>query len=449
MPHLSPIDLGSPLLGRTLLRIALPTVGGLTINATHQGVDAYFVGQLGPEALAAVSLALPLAGVTAALGVGLGVGCATHVARALGAGTRDEAGQVASAAMGLCLLLATILAGVLWNGRGVLPDLLGAAEGVAVPAQAYLSIMAFSAALGMVQILCDFIAIGEGNARFSLLTLCLCFGLNILLDPLLIFTAGLGVSGAALATVLAQLATLMLYVWYFARQRGALRLRPNLNPAARTWLWPVLRVGLPEAGSVLLTSLVFVVMYHMAGRLEGAEGQAAMGIALRLWLMASLPVEGFCLGAQPLLSHAAGAGNLLRLNRAMFWIVGVSVSGGVLMAISGLLAPPPLVQFFTDNETVTALAVPAVCLLSMSLPAVAPRHATQVLLQATLRVRLAAVVALAPLGWLLLPLLIWSVPRFGFDALALSLAAATLLTGVGAALILWRMPRPSNSGVLA
>ncbi len=447
MPQLTPLDLGSPALCRTLLRIALPMVGGLTINAAHQGVDAYFVGQLGPEALAAVSLALPVAGVTAAIGVGLGVGCATHVARALGAEERGRAGEVASAAMGLCLMLAGAVALGLWSTRSGLIELLGAGAEVAPLAEAYLAILAMSAGLGMVQILCDFTAIGEGNARFSLMSLCLCFSLNICLDPLLIFTAGLGVTGAALATVLAQLVTLSLYLWYFARHKGALRLRPSLGRRARAQLWPMLRIGLPEAGSVLLASLAFVLLYRLAGQLEGAAGQAGLGIALRLWLMASLPIEGFCLGAQPLLAHAAGRGDLQRLVQAGYWITGIVGMASLGMAALGSLAPEGLVQLFSADPRVAALAVPALGMLALSLPCVALRHATQVLLQATLRVQLAALLALAPLGWLLLPLLVGLVPPLGFDALPLSLAVAAILTGLGAALILWLLSRPSPLGV--
>ena len=446
---MTPIDLGSPALLQTLLRTALPAVGGLSINATHQGVDAFFVGQLGPEALAAVSLALPLTGLTAAVGVGLGVGTAAAVGRALGAGRREEAGRQASAAMALCLLLAVCLAAALWAARLPVLDLLGATSGVRAPALDYLSVMAFSAGLGMVQILCDFTAIGEGNARFSLLSLALCFCLNMALDPVLIFWAGFGVKGAALATILAQLAALALYTLYFARERGAIRLRPALSLTALARLWPVLRVGLPEAGSVLLASLAFLLLYRLAGDLEGASGQAAMGIALRLWVLATLPVEGFCLGAQPVLAHAAGAGNGSRLNHAALAAAAIAAGFAALFMAIGLLAAPQLSRLFAEDPAVLTLAAPAVFALALSLPATALRHAAQVTLQATARARLAAVLGLAPLGWLFQPLLILFTRLWGFGGLAASLAAAALLTGIGAALILWRLPHFSLKGLPA
>jgi len=443
---MTPIDLGSPALLQTLMRTALPAVGGLSINATHQGVDAFFVGLLGPKALAAVSLALPLTGLTAAVGVGLGIGTAAAVGRCLGRGDRGAAAGLASAAMALCVLLATTLAAVLWLGRAPVLDLLGAGPGVRGLALDYLSLMVISAGLGMVQILCDFTAIGEGNARFSLLSLCLCFGLNMALDPVLIFWAGLGVQGAALATVLAQLVTLALYAHYFTRGGSGLRLRPELSLAILARLWPVLRVGLPEAASVLLSSLAFLLMYHRAGALQGAEGQAAMGLALRLWLLASLPVEGFCLGAQPVLAHAVGRGDGRRLTRAALCVAGIAVAGAGLMTLAGLTASAPLSHLFADDPAVLALAVPTVAVLALSLPATALRHAAQVTLQAMARARLAALLGLAPLGWLFLPLLLLLPPARGFAGIALSLTGAALLAAIGAALILWHLPRLSLKG---
>lgn len=443
---MKPLDLGNPALTQVIFRTALPAVGGLSINAIHQGVDAFFVGQLGSDALAGVSLALPLTGLTAALGVGLGVGTATAIGRALGADRKEDAGKMASGAMGLCLLLALGLAVILWLARVPILDLLGARDGVRAPALDYLSIMVFSAGLGMVQILCDFTAIGEGNSKFSLLSLVLCFGLNIALDPVLIFWAGFGVQGAAMATVIAQLATLALYVFYFARGKGSIRMRPRISLRALARLWPVLRIGLPEAGSVLLASLAFVLLYRLAGTYQGADGQAAMGIALRLWILASLPIEGFCLGAQPVLAHAAGAGNTARLSRAALTIAAYATAAAIVFMLLGLFAAPQLSSIFTTAQPVQALAVTLIEVLALSLPAMALRFAAQISLQATERARMAAVLGLAPMGWLFLPLLLLFNTLWGFHGLAISLTLAALLAGLGAAVLLLQLTRSSTKG---
>lgn len=444
-----PLDLGSPDLTRTLLRTGLPAMGGLALNAAHQSVDGAFLGHLGTEALAAVSLALPLAGVTAAFGVGLGAGTATAIARRLGSDQSEAAGRIASAAMGLCLCLSALAALALTLGRGPLLDLLGATGPLRVPAETYLVLMAFSAGLGIVQILCDFIAIGEGNARFSMASLALCFGLNIALDPLFIFGFGWGVAGAAAATILSQLVTLGLYAWYFARGRGRVALRPAFGMTAWRRLGPVLRVGAPETATVLVATASALLLYRLAGEIGGAEGLAALGIVLRLMTLASLPIEGFCLGAQAVLAHAAGGNDLARLTRATRRLALLTCGAAACAAALVLAVPALALLAFAASPATAALAEPALRLLALTLPLIALRAVAQITLQATERAGTAAILGLAPSGWLLLPLLAIFVPAHGFQGLALSLSLAAALAGLGAACILWRLPRAALTGVPA
>lgn len=445
-----PIDLGSADLGQSLLRAGLPAMGGLALNAAHQSLDAAFLGHLGTEALAAVSLVLPLAGVTAALGVGLGVGTATGIARRLGLGQEAAAGRLASAAMALCLTLAALVALLLGLGQGGLLDLMGAEAGLRAPAEAYLRLMALSAGLGMIQILCDFIAIGEGNSRFSLASLALCFGLNMALDPLLIFGFGWGVAGAALATILAQVATLGLYAWYFAARRGRVRLRPHLN-----WrgLGPVLRVGAPETATVLVTTATSLWLLRLAQAEAGVEGLAALAIVLRLVTLASLPIEGFCLGAQAVLAHALGAADHQRFRHACHRLAALGAGAAALAAsliLTAVLALPEVARLvFAASPATAALALPALVLMAPVLPLIALRSVAQVALQASERAGTAALLGLAPSGWLLLPLLAVLTPTGGFAGLVLALCLAAGLSGLGAAFILWRLPHRPLTGVHA
>ncbi|MDZ4311224.1 MAG: MATE family efflux transporter [Cypionkella sp.] len=441
-----PLDLGSPDLTRTLLRGGLPAMGGLALNAAHQSVDGAFLGHLGTEALAAVSLALPLAGVTAALGVGLGVGTATAIARRLGAGQLAEAGRIASAAMALCLCLSVVAMLALMLGRGVLLDLLGASDAIRAPAEAYLLLMAISAGLGIIQILCDFIAIGEGNARFSLISLALCFGLNIMLDPLFIFGFGWGIGGAAAATILSQVITLGLYTWYFATRRGQVLLRPHFD-----WrgLGPVLRVGAPETATVLAATGSALLLYRLAAGISGVEGLAALGIVLRLVTLASLPIDGFCLGAQAVLAHAAGAGDTARLVQAARKLAVLSCGAAALAAGFVFAIPDLALMLFAASPTTAALAKPALLMIATVLPLIALRSVAQVTLQATERAGTAALLGLAPSCWLLLPLLALFTPAYGFQGLALSLCLAAALAGMAAGFILWRLPHSHPTGVPA
>ncbi len=430
-----PVNLADPQPWRAMWRVGLPAMLGLSLNAAHQSVDAYFVGRLGAGALAAVSLSLPVAGLAIAVGIGLGVGTATAVARRLGAGDPAAAGRVAGAAFRLATLLGLLVALAFAACHGPIARALAAGDTtLAAQARPYLALLGLVAGMGMVQVLCDFTAIGEGNTRFSLATLALCFGLNMALDPLLIFGLGLGVAGAAWATVIAQAVTLALWLWYFRRGPG--RVRPVRAPLRL--LGPVLRIGLPETAAALTTTLGFVAVYRLAAEAGGAAAVAGLGIALRLLVLATLPVEGFCLGVQAMIAHAAGAGDPRRVAAVVQRLAALACGAAGLAGLAALLLAGPLAGLFTADPAVAARAQAALLPLAIACPAIALRVVAQVTLQATERAGLAALLGLAPMGWLLWPLLVVLLPRMGEAALASAIGAAALLAGLGGATVIAR-----------
>ena len=191
-------DMESPHLKRLLLTLALPAVIGLSANAMHQLANAFFVSRLGTHAIAAISICFPLLIVFGAIGEGAGVGVASSVARMLGAGEERQASRTASTVMVLlglagCALAAALLPLLPWllSALGTTPD--------AMPAStAYATIFCYSAPLILLQMLCDFIAMSEGNTRFSMWTLIGSFALNVILDPILIFHFQMGLLGHAM-----------------------------------------------------------------------------------------------------------------------------------------------------------------------------------------------------------------------------------------------------------
>ncbi|WP_417679964.1 MATE family efflux transporter [Pseudodonghicola sp.] len=169
-------------------------MAGLSLNAAHQVVDAGFVGRLGAEPLAVLAL---LAGLVAAAGIGLGIGAASATARALGAADPLRARQIAGIGSLAALFLELVLCGGLWAGREVALVALGTPGDLRPLAAGYLPVLSLTIGGAILQILCDFLAIGRGEVGMRLRTLVLCFGLNIALDPLFIFGFGLGLNGAA------------------------------------------------------------------------------------------------------------------------------------------------------------------------------------------------------------------------------------------------------------
>ncbi|TMV88057.1 MATE family efflux transporter, partial [Thioclava sp. BHET1] len=203
------IDLADPNLPKLARRLGLPAMAGLSLNAAHQLVDAGFVALLGTQPLAVLSLMAPLAGMVAALGIGIGIGAASLTARALGAAQPERARDIAGLALVSASLLAALLCGSLWLMHRPLLDLLGLEGELLRLALPYLPVFILTMVGSLIQIQCDFLAIGRGASGQSLRLLALCFGLNIALDPVFIFGFGYGLEGAAIATLCAQGVTLL------------------------------------------------------------------------------------------------------------------------------------------------------------------------------------------------------------------------------------------------
>ncbi|MBA8830329.1 MULTISPECIES: MATE family efflux transporter [Rhizobium] len=437
--RLAPEDLASPQLFRLLLRLGLPAMFGLSINAAHHTINMIFIGMIGEDQIAAIMIVLPVLMLVAAFGEGIGVGVATEVGRTLGAGNRSRAGAIASV---------SLAAGVVFGAASAIailafPDLLlfGATPALQSLAQQYLMIIAVSVPLTMAQIILDFLAIAEGNARFSMWTLVACFALNMILDPIMIFAFGLGLQGVAIATILSQLVALCIYAAYHARRLGTVRLAFGWQWRDIDYLRPVLAVGAPTTLTSLATAGAIAAMVSLAGTYHGEAGIAGVGIALRLLAVGTLPVIGISLGAQSILSFAWGRGDIVRVLSAARILTAVTTAVSGTYGVAALAFSEELASFFTDDATVIGIAAQAIVATHLPLLLFGLRQTVLILFQAQGRAKAAVAIGLAQNGYLLFPLLALLPPFFGFSGLLAAMFLASALTGLLSAVCLMRTLR--------
>lgn len=435
-----PADLADPRLKRLILTLALPSVAGLLINALYHVVNAAFVGGLGTPAVAAISLTLPVFSLVAALGEGIGVGVAANVGRLLGEGRSGQAGAIASTGLMLATVIGLVMTGALLLAQGPVITLLGGGGETEPLARIYISILAFTCVLTLIQIVCDFIAIAEGNSRFSMYTLLGSFAVNIALDPLLIYTLEMGIAGAAWATVLAKGVALGAYALYFARRWGVVQVHPRLIRWRRRVTGPILAIGMPTTAASILTAVSFAILYHMAGRYGGDSAVAAIGIAARVVLLGYFPIIGFCLGAQAVISYSHGAGDYRRLRDGVRFMLGITTVFAAIFSAVMLLWPHWVVSLFSDDAGVQAQGASALVAFHLFFLLAGLECVLLVLLQSLGKGKLSAVVALAQRGYLLLPLLLALPLVWGMQGVIAGPAVAAGLAGlIVVPMFLWQM----------
>lgn len=334
---------------RALAAMGLPTMVGMMINALYNLVDAYFVGGLGTSPMAAISVTFPLSQAVVGLGLLFGSGGASYISRLLGRNDHRTASEVASTALyGSLALGAVIIAAMLLFLRPLL-ILMGATETILPYALSYARIYVASSILSIFNVTMNNLATGEGAAKTTMFALLSGALVNMLLDPLFIYTLHLGVAGAAIASALSQAVSTAVYARFILLQRSAFRFRPRDCRFTPQIMKEILKIGVPTLIFQLLTSLSITLINGQAAN-YGDSVIAGMGAVTRVMSMGSLMVFGFIKGFQPIAGYSYGAKNSLRLREAIrtasLWSTAFCAVFGAVMA----LFPSAVIAQFTTGD---------------------------------------------------------------------------------------------------
>jgi putative MATE family efflux protein len=340
---------------RAVWSVSAPMIGGMMLHLVYMLTDTAFVGQLGHQALAGLTLVFPLFFVLVALANGIGSGITVLVSQAIGRQDTAEAERVGGSALAFGLIAGLLFSAVgLLLGRTLL-RILGASGPVVDLAWDYFSVLAATATLPLCNAFVRSLLTGQGDARTPMMVMGLATVLNMGLDPLLIFVAKLGIRGAALSTAISQLVSLvtLLFVSRVSR-RNVIRIRrDNLLPRLLT-IRLVLRIGIPASLSQLLMSVASVLINRVVAHF-GDGALAGYGAASRVDGVVVLPILGLSAGAVAVTGMFAGAGraDLVRLTTRYVYRWALIIAIG--LGLPAFVASPWLLRLFTDHPA--ALAV--------------------------------------------------------------------------------------------
>ena len=350
-------------IGTALLLLAVPMVLEMVMESVFAVVDVYWVASLGAPAVAAVGLTESLLSLMYAVAMGLGMGATALVARRVGEKDPDGAARsaVQAAAVAVAASLPFAVVGIVW-GDGLLA-LMGADAETAAVGAGYVAWMLGGNAVIMLLFVLNAVFRGAGDAATAMRVLWLANGINLVLDPLLIFGWGpvpaMGVTGAAIATTVGRGTAVLLQVVLL------LRGTPHLHSLARH-----LRLRADVMGRLVRTSAGGIAQFAVGTtswvflvRIVaefGAEALAGYTIAIRIFLFTLLPAWGLSNAAATLVGQNLGAGKPARAERSV-WIAGVVTSVVLgLVAVTYVVWDQALVRLFTDDAAV--VAVGAECL---------------------------------------------------------------------------------------
>jgi putative MATE family efflux protein len=352
----TPVPLGvSGPISHSLLRLALPILASHVLRLAYQWVDALWVRGLGVEATAAVTTSVFVMWWMYSANDVFAIGVVAYVSQLLGAGERQRAGVAASLALRGSLILGLVgsAIGILFASN--IYGLMGSDPGTLEKGTSYLSIVLFGSPVFMIALTSEGIMRAAGDSRTPFFIDLVAIGLNILLDPILIYGFGpipaFGVAGAAWATISTQGLAALAYLYLARRGHRAFPMaRHAAGPAVK--LSGVLRVGVPAAAIGILFSLVYIVFAGVAGR-YGTASLAIVGIINRLEALEYMVSVAIGLAGAALVGQNLGANRPDRAVQVIRvgtrWVVIYSLILSVLM----MAFPQFFLSLFTaDPETI-------------------------------------------------------------------------------------------------
>lgn len=341
--------LGSVPVPRALLSMGLPTMAGMLINALYSLADTYFVGGLGTVQMAAVTVAYPLGQIVVGLGLLFGNGAAAYLSRLLGQDNRKTANAVASTALyssigigAIAILLSLFFLQPILRQFGALADIMPYALSYS---RIYITFSIFN----VFNVAMNNIVSSEGAARTAMLALMSGAVLNVILDPIFIYTLGLGVSGAAIATALSQMVSSAIYITYILRKKSVFTFHIRECRFSGDILSEILKIGVPTLLFQLLTS-ISIAMINDAAKEYGGSALAAMGPVTKILSMGTLIVYGFLKGFQPIAGYSYGAKKYERLLEAIRTATLWSTIFCIIFGLATAIFSGPIMTQFTSGD---------------------------------------------------------------------------------------------------
>lgn len=348
-------------IGKLILKFAVPGIISLLVNSIYNIVDQIFIGRgVGLYGTAATNVSFPLITISLAIGVLIGVGSAIYYSLKLGAGEHHEAQRVVGNSLTLTIVSGFFLLVV---GQMFLEPLLwlfGSTEAVMPYAVDYAGICLFGAPFMVISIGMNMLIRADGSPKYTMFSMIVGAMINVILDPIFIFGLGMGVKGAAYATIIGQAVSCILSVLYLFWFKHISFSFESMNIKLSV-VKHVLMYGASGFLTQLAIFLVQIIMnnslrYYGELSIYGKEiPLAVMGILMKVFQILLAFVIGISNGAQPILGYNYGAKNYLRVRETYL----ISVAIGSVIALIGFiifqLFPENIIQFFGLNEPLAVI----------------------------------------------------------------------------------------------
>jgi putative MATE family efflux protein len=363
------MELADTRIGRLLFKLSLPAFFGMVVTMLYNVVDTIFIGQyVGPLGIAGLTIVFPVQMLAMGVGQMSGMGGASLISRLLGANDIPRAQRSLGNSVSSTVLLSLV---VLIAGESR-PDfwlkLIGASGTILPYARDYLTVILVGMVFMTLSMAFNGLIRSEGNARVAMIGMIIGAGLNIVLDAVFIIPLGMGIKGAAWATVIAQFISLVYFLQYYYSGKSHLKITKKGLVLDISILKQIYAIGISSLAMTLAGSLSVILVNRVLGSYGGDYAISAFGIVNRIMMFAVLPGMVVGQGLQPILGFNYGAGRyhlaLRGIKIALAWATSICILAFLLL----FFIPEIFVRIFTTDVDLIDISAHAAQCIFLTLP---------------------------------------------------------------------------------
>ncbi|MGD9908602.1 MAG: MATE family efflux transporter [Mesotoga sp.] len=420
--------LGEEKIGRLLLNLSLPATIGMLVQAMYNFVDTIFVGKgVGSMGIAGISISLPVQIFVMAFAQMFGIGGASVISRSLGERDHKKARRAAGNVMVFSVAFGLVMTLLGQFFLDQLLIMLGASEAIIPYAREYLGIILLGSAFFSFGMAMNHVVRAEGKPKIAMAAMLISAVLNIILDPIFIFSLNLGIWGAALATVLSQAATSIYVLFYFLSGKSLLRV--SLRSLIPEWriMRETVSVGLSAFSRQVAGSLLAVVLNNSLVFYGGDIAVAVYGVINRLLMVFIMPMFGVNQGFLPIVGYNYGARKMRRARESVKLASAVTTVIALFSSIVMFLFARQLISIFTDETELIESTIYALRIVILATPTIGVQVIASGMFQALGKALPALFLSLLRQIIILIPLIL-VIPRFlGINGIWISFPLADLI----------------------
>lgn len=412
---------------RLIVSLAVPTIISMLVTSFYNMADTYFVGKINTQSTAAVGIVFSVMSIIQAVGFFFGHGSGNYISRKLGVQETGNAEKMAATGFFWALFMGIFLAVVGLIFLTPLSLALGSTPTILPYTEKYLGIILLGAPFMTASLVLNNQIRFQGNAAYAMVGIVSGAVINVILDPILIFVFDMGISGAALATVISQICSFSLLL-YMGRKGGNIRIRfKNFTPSL-AFIKEIIGGGTPSLARQGLASVATILLNVAAGA-YGDAAIAGMSIVTRIAMFINAFLIGFGQGFQPVCGFNYGAGLYARVRQGFWFCVKVGFIFLLVCALAGMGFAEEIVSLFRKGDPdVIAVGAAALRWQFITFPLGSWIVMSNMMLQTIRKPVKATIISSARQGLFFIPLIFILSHYLGLQGVEMCQAVADLLT---------------------